>query len=101
MSYFYASGIGFSSYASGVYSGCPTGLTRYDMNHAVEVVGYDDNGNYIIKNSWGTSWGNGGYAVISKNRDCGIKTGVVQFDSSWQGCLVFGWGILAILLALM
>jgi uncharacterized protein YvpB len=32
--------------------------------HAVTIVGYNDNlngGRFIVRNSWGTSWGDGGY----------------------------------------
>lgn len=64
----------FMSYSSGVYTGCPpfaTAVAR--VNHAVVVIGYDESGNYIIKNSWGTSWGENGYATISKDADCGIS----------------------------
>lgn len=32
--------------------------------HAITIVGYNDKG-FIIKNSWGTDWGNHGYAVLS------------------------------------
>ena len=30
--------------------------------HAIAVVGYLANGRFIIRNSWGTSWGDGGFA---------------------------------------
>ena len=36
--------------------------------HAVQIVGYDasiDGGSYIVKNSWGTGWGDNGYGTIN------------------------------------
>jgi len=48
----------FSYYKSGILNdaaGCGTSI-----NHAVDLVGYDDK-SYLIRNSWGTSWGNKGY----------------------------------------
>lgn len=57
----------FQMYSSGVFTGsCGTNL-----DHAVLLVGYghDSNSNqdyYILKNSWGLSWGDQGYMYIGK-----------------------------------
>jgi len=34
--------------------------------HAVAIVGYDTD-SFIVRNSWGTGWGDGGYAYASNN----------------------------------
>jgi C1A family cysteine protease len=77
----------FQSYKSGVYTGCPTNpeTSFANINHAVILVGYDINGNYIIKNSWGTNWGQSGFGVVSKDADCGLSAFVYQFQSSASG----------------
>ena len=69
-------------YDSAAYRGSPY-FTHYysgtgDVNHAVGIVGWDDNfdktrfrttppgnGAFICKNSWGTGWGQQGYFYIS------------------------------------
>ena len=33
--------------------------------HAVAIVGYQATGRFIIRNSWGTTWGDGGFAYAS------------------------------------
>lgn len=43
------------------------GTDSMDVGHAVVIVGVDDTlngGSYIVKNSWGTGWGDGGYGTI-------------------------------------
>ena len=53
----------FFNYSDGVYS-YATG--DYVGDHAVLVVGYDDAGQYfIVKNSWGTGWGESGFFKIA------------------------------------
>jgi hypothetical protein len=66
----------WSQYTGGVFkcSGTPS------LNHAVLVVGYDSNGNYIIKNSWGADWGNKGYITLSSKNDCGLKQYIYTYD---------------------
>lgn len=54
---------GFSDPGSGVISGGGS-----NIDHDVALVGWDDSkghhGAWIMRNSWGTGWGNGGYAWI-------------------------------------
>jgi C1A family cysteine protease len=66
----------FYYYAGGVYRHAWGGLRGL---HAVLAVGYDDTNRYfIVKNSWGTDWGSGGYFKIS-------------YDEI-NGDVKFGWG---------
>jgi C1A family cysteine protease len=58
----------FQRYSGGVItSGCGSSL-----DHGVTAVGYNSN-YFIVKNSWGSSWGNAGYVYISGTQ-CGITT---------------------------
>ncbi|KAL7732355.1 hypothetical protein ACLKA6_004339 [Drosophila palustris] len=59
----------FQHYRRGVFD--PT-LCNRQVNHAVLVVGYGsdkDGGDYwIVKNSWGSYWGERGYIRLARNR---------------------------------
>lgn len=58
----YASDEFVQVYRGGVYEGP---LPSPPPNHAVLLCGYDDElGAWLIKNSWGPSWGMGGYAWV-------------------------------------
>jgi cathepsin L len=55
----------WSSYGGGVYSGS----CDYDMDHAVQLVGYgEDSGKlyWLVRNSWGSGWGESGYIRLER-----------------------------------
>ncbi|KAK0580023.1 hypothetical protein LWI29_035232 [Acer saccharum] len=72
-----AGGSDFQFYSSGVFTGqCGT-----ELDHGVTAVGYgtaaDGTKYWLVKNSWGTSWGENGYIRMQRDIDapeglCGI-----------------------------
>lgn len=68
-----ADAYGFMNYQSGVFDGsCGT-----QMNHAINIVGYgvDSATNkkyWLMRNSWGTSWGEQGYFRMIKVEQDGM-----------------------------
>jgi len=76
-----ASHLTFQMYTSGIYHDFLCSSTKLD--HGVLAVGFGvdtsksiDNHYWIVKNSWGTSWGQAGYIYMAKDRNnnCGIAT---------------------------
>ncbi len=42
----------------------PQGCSKGQTNHMIVITGWTKSGEWIMQNSWGKSWGNGGYANI-------------------------------------
>jgi len=63
----------FQDYSGGIFAGCPKSDST---DHAVTVVGYGTEGGqdyWLIKNSWGSSWGEKGFIRLKRGVGmCGI-----------------------------
>ncbi|XP_051803633.1 procathepsin L [Acanthochromis polyacanthus] len=67
----------FLFYSSGIYD--EPNCNPNNLSHAVLLVGYgseDDQDYWIVKNSWGSSWGEGGYMRLIRDgrNTCGIAS---------------------------
>lgn len=67
----------FQHYSAGIYSG--SDCNQDTLDHAVALIGYgydqpSGKNFFIVKNSWGTGWGVGGYIYMQRGINlCGIN----------------------------
>jgi hypothetical protein len=63
--------LSWSSYTGGIVTSCGDAI-----DHCVQVVGLNADENYwIVRNSWGTDWGEHGYIYLEAGVNmCGIAT---------------------------
>lgn len=70
----------FQNYVGGIYS-----CTNYTgVDHGVLLVGYGSNTTsgqdyWIVKNSWGTSWGEQGYFRVLRNQGSSLACGIPDY----------------------
>jgi C1A family cysteine protease len=90
-------------YQSGIYEYWGT----QTPNHAIQIIGWDDslgkNGAWLIKNSWGTSWGINGYGWVAYGAaNIGDETSAISgynnvdsqiyYHDEYGLTANFGWG---------
>ena len=68
----------WQTYSYGVVTSC-----GMNVNHCVQISGYNTDGYYIIRNSWGSTWGEQGYlSLVSGKNACGITTEALYTKTS-------------------
>jgi len=88
-----AAGVGrWQSYSSGIYTSCKSG----ELDHMINIVGwdnegaeFDENGNlppgkgvWILRNSWGKSWGEQGYMRSKMTDAAGVRCNAVAEEAA-------------------
>jgi len=70
----------WSGYSGGVFNGCSFD-DNISINHGVQLVGYGSEFSplgvydyWLVRNSWGPSWGEDGYIKLQRTSQCGTNS---------------------------
>ena len=76
-------------YETGVFNGCDYDK-NIDVNHVVVLQGYGTDPQYgdywLIRNSWGTVYGEDGYIRLKRESDAEVQCGVDQTPLDGTAC---------------
>jgi cathepsin L len=74
-----AGSMGWQMYSRGVFGGGLLGKCGFELDHGVQAVGFGTDGNkqyWLVRNSWGASWGEKGYMRMRRygegKEPCGV-----------------------------
>merc|ERR1712123_297493 len=72
--------VGLTGYSGGVFNGCSFD-DNISINHGVQLVGYGSEFSplgvydyWLVRNSWGPSWGEDGYIKLQRTSQCGTNS---------------------------
>jgi cathepsin L len=78
----------FQSYRSGVFNGCNYKMNM-DIDHVMQLVGYGTDAGkdyWIVRNSWGSSWGENGYIRLAREKQSLNTCGIDMSPADGTGC---------------
>jgi len=78
----------FQSYSSGVFNGCSY-KSSMDIDHVMQLVGYGTDAGkdyWIVRNSWGSSWGENGYIRLAREQQSLQTCGLDMTPADGTGC---------------
>jgi C1A family cysteine protease len=87
-------GSAFQNYRSGVFSTDEKSTCgSNNINHGIVLVGWNDSNNtWILRNSWGTGWGENGYMEIARGvSNVGFAANYVDYPAT-PGCYSLATG---------
>jgi cathepsin K len=69
----------FQHYSGGIFNESPSDYSSPSVNHAIVLVGWNDSKKaWLLRNSWGTGWGEKGYMWID------YRSNNIGFGTTWS-----------------